>query len=297
MATIRVGNWTKEKLYSIQEKESHSSHDSVIKPLLKDHELAQFATAMEDEVRTDESPGPPRTAVSTNSKRRDLSLVSEPRQRGGPSVRRKPDPDPRLRDEVPDLPHASRPPRDRGHRDRYPIEQRVNENTLEDDLKACIVDYWDRTLETMAASSIDVEADIAKLIWQFGEYVRTFDWQWPVDIAVVGVEVGRTYRDDPTAERLEILKRVSENRKNSTRTGLNEPPMAPPTSRFSTGPSSCRCCCIAICISRLSDRSLVDGTPEPGLGAFGRQSVPGTLGESSRIGDSFYPSIIYTPRL
>ena len=45
MATIRVREWTKEKINEIRDAESHSSHDSVIKSLLKDRELAKFAGA------------------------------------------------------------------------------------------------------------------------------------------------------------------------------------------------------------------------------------------------------------
>jgi len=42
MATIRVREWTKERIEEIRETESHSTHDSIIKSLLKDRELAKF---------------------------------------------------------------------------------------------------------------------------------------------------------------------------------------------------------------------------------------------------------------
>ena len=58
MATIRVRDWTKEQIEEIREAESHSSHDSVIKALLKDRELAKFAgeavARSEDEEQTAE---------------------------------------------------------------------------------------------------------------------------------------------------------------------------------------------------------------------------------------------------
>jgi len=43
MATIRVRDWTKEQIEKIRDTESHSSHDSVIKSLLKDRKLAKYA--------------------------------------------------------------------------------------------------------------------------------------------------------------------------------------------------------------------------------------------------------------
>jgi len=52
MATIRVRDWTKKQIEEILEEESHSSHDSVIKALLKDRKPAKFAGT---DVETEES--------------------------------------------------------------------------------------------------------------------------------------------------------------------------------------------------------------------------------------------------
>jgi hypothetical protein len=41
MPAVKVQEWTKERLEEIQEKEEHTSIDSVIKTLLKERELRQ----------------------------------------------------------------------------------------------------------------------------------------------------------------------------------------------------------------------------------------------------------------
>lgn len=37
MPTIKIGEWTKGELDDIKEEEDHSSYDSVIKSLIKEH--------------------------------------------------------------------------------------------------------------------------------------------------------------------------------------------------------------------------------------------------------------------
>lgn len=46
MTTIRIGEWTRDQLRTIQEREDHSSLDSVVKSLLKERDLAK--TVKED---------------------------------------------------------------------------------------------------------------------------------------------------------------------------------------------------------------------------------------------------------
>jgi len=223
MATIRIRDWTKEQLEELREAESHSSHDSVIKSLLKDHELAQCVTYSVDST-TEEQSEPEDTAFE------DLTVFDE-----------LVDPDngvlflwcPNCGNEMAhltierpvDIPvyemecqrcltrldqHAIV-----GIEIGYPIEQRLGDGTLEDDLKGCVIDYWDRTLEQLAAEVVP-DREPERIVWQFNQYLDRFDWQWPVDVPVIGVDVGNSYDDEVTGERLEVLECVVE-----TRTELN----------------------------------------------------------------------------
>lgn len=224
MATIRLRDWTKEQIEKIRAAESHSSHDSVIKSLLKDRELAKFAG--EDVSTTDttisEEPQPPEEKAFD-----DLTVLHELTN-----------PDngviflwcPNCGNEIAHL-TAERPTgltvfeiecqRCLNLLDQhalvaieigYPIEQKLVDNLLQDDLKACVIDYWDRALETATERRPTDDADIEHLVWQFHQYVHTFAWEWPTDVPAVGIEVGATYRNTKTDERIEVIEPVTENR-------------------------------------------------------------------------------------
>lgn len=221
MATVRIREWTKEQLEEIQEKESHSSHDSVIKSLLKDHELAQFATVGEPGEEPEE-PAP----ADVDKEFDDLTVFDElvsvdngvlflwcpncGNEMAHLSVENP------LKIPV----YEMECQRCLTHLDHhaivgieigYPIERRLMDDTLRDDLKACVIDYWDRKLEQLATEVVE-DVNLDHLVWQFGQYLREFDWDWPADVPVIGIEVGKTYRDELSGDVLEVLDCVTENR-------------------------------------------------------------------------------------
>jgi hypothetical protein len=222
MATIRVRDWTKERIEEIRDAESHSSHDSVIKSLLKDRELAQFAGASVPEAADDpEQPAEPATAFD------DLTVLAElVRADNGllflwcPSCG----------NEVAHL-GVENPvsmsifeadcQRCLARLDQhavvaieigYPIERRIVDGTLESDLRRCVIDYWDRALDRLADGSLEVEMDDDHFLWTLDRYYREFGWEWPADVSVVALEAGRTYRNEATGEHIEVLEATSDNR-------------------------------------------------------------------------------------
>jgi len=224
MATIRVRDWTKKQIERISEAESHSSHDSVIKSLLKDRELAQVTTQRAE-------PGEQTTSVAyqppDDKQFVDLTVLTELGM-----------PDngvlflwcPNCASELAHL-TVDGPMRLSvfemecqqclQHLDQhaivaieigYPIEQKISAETLQTELKACVVDYWDRSLERFTETTRDEEADIEDLVWQFGQYLREFDWEWPADRPVVSFEAETSYRNTMTGERIEVVEPVTDNR-------------------------------------------------------------------------------------
>ena len=221
MATIRIREWTKEQLEDIQERESHSSHDSVIKSLLKDHELAQFANTAEMSEEPEES-----EPVVEEKEFDDLTVFDElttvdsgvlflwcpncGKEMAHLSVENPvaiPVYEMECQRCLTHLDHHAIVGIEIG----YPIEQRLVDETLQEDLKACVIDYWDRKLEQIA-TDVDEDANIDHLVWQFGQYIREFNWEWPADVPVIGIEVGKTYRDQVSGDVLEVLESVTENR-------------------------------------------------------------------------------------
>lgn len=225
MATIRVRDWTKEQIEKIREAESHSSHDSVIKALLKDRELAKFAgTSIEDQ--SDEPADVP--AAPPEKTFDDLTVLGELNRADNGIIFLW---CPNCGNEIA---HAGfenpltlsifevECQRCLTRLDQhaivaieigYPIEERIVEETLHDDLKACVIDYWDRTLELLADGSFDGEdVDDEQFVWQCDEYLREFDWDWPEDVPVVGLREGGVYRNEVTGERIEVLESKEENR-------------------------------------------------------------------------------------
>jgi len=224
MATIRVRDWTKERIEEIRDAESHSSHDSVIKTLLKDRELAQYA----DTAAAGEGSLPRSGEAEPAEKAFDnLTVLAETVS-----------PDnglvflwcPNCGNEVAHL-GVENPlsmsvfeaecQRCLTRLDQhaivaieigYPIEQQLVDETLQADLQRCVVDYWDRALERFAAGRLDTDLDDETFVWKLGDYYRDFDWTWPADVPVITLEVGKTYRDENTGHRLEVLAVDAENR-------------------------------------------------------------------------------------
>ncbi|WP_306061786.1 hypothetical protein [Natronococcus wangiae] len=220
MATIRIRDWTKEQLEEIRDQESHSSHDSIIKSLLKDHELAQFAHAAPSEEPVEPDPEPDEKAFDDLTVLDELITVDNGvlflwcpncgKEMAHLSI------------ENPiSIPvYEMECQRCLTHLDQhaivgieigYPIEERLVDDTLQDDLKTCVIDYWDRKLEQLAREVAD-DTDLDHQVWQFGQYARDFNWDWPTDVPVIGIAIGETYRDDMTGDVLEVLECVTENR-------------------------------------------------------------------------------------
>lgn len=224
MATIRLRDWTKERIEEIRAAESHSSHDSVIKSLLKDRELAKFAgkevSAADTTVR--EEPQPPEDKAIA-----DLTVLHElAHADNGVIFLWCPNCGNEIAHLTVDSPSGLSVFEIECQRclnllDQhalvaieigYPIEQKLVDNLLQDDLKACVIDYWDRTLEQFTEHPPSDDVDVEHLVWQFHQYVHNFAWDWPKGVPAVGIEVGATYRDAETDERIVVIEPVSENR-------------------------------------------------------------------------------------
>jgi len=229
MATIRVRDWTKEQIERIRDAESHSSHDSVIKSLLKDRKLAQYVDEPGDAATGEEHEAAAEDAVP-DKPFEDLTVLAELRR-----------PDngvvflwcPSCGNELAHL-TAETPlgfsvfetecQRCLTHLDThavvaieigYPIEQKLMDDDLQSDLKECVLNYWDRTLDARRGDGDETDddgADIDRLVWQFDQYRRDFSWEWPADRPVVGLDPDTTYRDTRTDERIRVLEPVTDNR-------------------------------------------------------------------------------------
>ncbi|WP_336338485.1 hypothetical protein [Haloarcula brevis] len=227
MATIRLKDWTKAELEDIREAEAHSSYDSVIKSLLKDRKLAQYADDAADAADTGSDAPVQSEGDPADTAFEDLTVLAELTD---------------AHDDVlflwcpncgNELVHLTveRPlglsvfemecQRCLTHLDRhaivaielrYPIEQKMIADQLQADLKSCVIDYWDRTLEAAAAGTLETETAVDRLVWQFDQYHKQFTWDWPTDVPAVSFVPGVTYRDTTIGERIEVLEAVTENR-------------------------------------------------------------------------------------
>ena len=225
MATIRVRDWTKEQIEKIRDEESHSSHDSVIKGLLKDRELAKFAGTPAEETTEWAEPEPSQPVDKAFD---DLTVLAELTHADNGVVFLW---CPNCGNEIAHIGFEQQNTmsifevecqRCLTRLDQravvsievgYPIEERVVEETVEDDLKRCVVDYWHRSLSEVPAGSLDDEdIDEERLVWQYNEYLQEFGWTWPADVPVVGIRPDRTYRNDATGERFEVLEAVTDKR-------------------------------------------------------------------------------------
>jgi hypothetical protein len=224
MATIRVREWTKEQIEKIRESESHSSHDSVIKSLLKDRELAKFAG---ETVEPGAPMRPPESASDPDKQFDDLTVLDElsvpdsgvlflwcPNcateiahlgvdERLGVSVF-----ETECRHCLSNLDQHAIVAIEIG----YPIEQKLTDDALAADLQACVIDYWDRTLGEYTEGGADEAVGIERLVWQLGQYAGEFGWDWPTDVPAVGFEPGHTYRNTRTDDRIEVIEPVTDNR-------------------------------------------------------------------------------------
>jgi hypothetical protein len=225
MATIRVRDWTKARIEEIREAESHSSHDSVIKTLLKDRELATFAQA-DDPTGRDRAAAP--LDLPGEPAFDDLTVFAElGHAEGGVLFLWCPSCGNEIAHLTVENPLAVpvfevECQRCLAHLDQhalvgieigYPLEQRLVEDTVGADLQACVIDYWDRALRGLRAGADPADGtDAERFLWQVDRYLEAFNWAWPDDVPAVAVQTGRTYRDEATAEHLTVLERLSDHR-------------------------------------------------------------------------------------
>lgn len=223
MATIRVRDWTKDQIEKILNEESHSSHDSVIKSLLKDRELAQFAgQGIEGGDADDEA----KQRSPDDKAFDDLTVLDEMYEAdNGVLFLWCPNCGNELAHLTLENPvdvsiFEMECQRCLAHLDQhaiiaieigYPIEEEQVDDDLQGDLKECVIDYWDRDLERFT-DAIDDERDVEQLVWQFDQYVRNFQWDWPTDVPAVAFESGATYRDEVSGDLIEVIEPVTENR-------------------------------------------------------------------------------------
>ena len=221
MATIRVREWTKEQLEEISRAEGHSSHDSVVKTLLKDRELAQFAgqSAPSDGTDGRSSRNPSEKAfddltVLAEFERADNGLFFLWCPNCGNEVAHI-----ELENPVSMSVFEAECQRCLTRLDQhalvaieigYPIEERIVDEALQTDLQSCVVDYWDRRLGQVADGTADGATDGASLVWEFTQYLEEFGWDWPEAVPVVAVEPGGVYRNEATDEVIEVRESISE---------------------------------------------------------------------------------------
>jgi hypothetical protein len=234
MATIRVRDWTKDRIEEIREAESHSSHDSVIKSLLKDRQLAQFAGTPASDA--DEEPTPDdaddEPAPSPDGAFDDLTVLGElPAADNGVVFLWCPNCPNEVAHVGFDGPASISAMEVNCQRcltrlDEhaiveidvgYPLEERVVAGTLHDDLRTCVIDYWDRALARAGEGDGEADGDggsadvastagtPAELLRTIDGHLREFGWDWPADVPAVTLRPGRRYRDAATGDRFEVL--------------------------------------------------------------------------------------------
>lgn len=219
MPSIRIHDWTKEKLEAVREEEAHSSYDSVIKALLRDRKLARAA----EHVTEIDRPEPTEAPTDPDKRFEDLTALAEidAAEEGvmflwcpncGNEVAHIVTDNPismsvfeiQCQQCLSQLNHHALVAVEIG----YPVEEKVVDNELRSDLRACIVDYWDRTLAKIGTGDVDADVDDEYLVWQLFQYYRTFDWEWPADVAAVGLEPGETYVNRSTNEYIAVVDAV-----------------------------------------------------------------------------------------
>lgn len=222
MPTIRVRDWTKSRLDDIREEEAHSSHDSVIKSLLKDREFASslgsFEANRDQRGETDTSQG-----TGRESKVPGLTVLSELEvPEHGVIFLWCPNCCTEVAHFTMDEPTAFNDfevecQRCLTHLDHhgvvaiqlsYPLELKLVENELAEDLKTAVIDYWDHRLRELARDPTQADPEkVDRLVWEFDQYARDFMWEWPADLPVVSLESGVVYEFEDGNRRLEVIER------------------------------------------------------------------------------------------
>ncbi len=220
MPTIRLKQWTKDKLEAVQTEESHSSFDSVIKALLRDHEYAKLVSrSIEPDAVIDEP-----VEESVDKAFTHLTVLAElthadegilflwcPNCRNEVAHIVTSNPvslsvfETKCQQCLSQLNHHGLVVAEIGH----PVEEELVDGTLEANLRTCVIDYWDRMLERIGDRTVKVENKDA-LIWQIARRSEQFDWDWPDDVPVVGLEAGKEYINRNTDELLIVIEPASD---------------------------------------------------------------------------------------
>jgi hypothetical protein len=224
MPTIRVRDWTKARLDDIRERQNHSSHDSVIKTLLKDHELAELRqqTAATPEPDTEDSYEPADDTEYAVPGMTVLAELNTPKDDVG--FLWCPNCDTEVAHFTFSKPSSFEDfettcPQCFTGLDQhalvaieidYPLERKLVDDELAGNLKTAVIDYWDRRLGATPEhiEDEDDEERVNRLVWKFDQYAKDFMWEWPTDVPVVGLEAGGVYSRTDGAERIEVLERV-----------------------------------------------------------------------------------------
>lgn len=222
MPTVRIKQWTKDKLEVVRNEESHSSFDSVIKALLRDHEYAKLASqpttadeAVDEPVNEPDDKAFPHLTVLAElthanegilflwcpNCRNEVAHVVTDNPVSLPVFETK------CQQCLSQLDHHGLVVAEIDH----PVEEQLVENTLKGHLRACVIDYWDRMLERIGDESTAVENKDA-LIWQIVRYSDQYDWDWPTDVPVVGLEPGKKYVNNETDELVAVIEPASDQR-------------------------------------------------------------------------------------
>ena len=225
MSAIRIKEWTKNKLREIYESESHSSYDSVIKSLLKDRQFAQnipdgslFSSHDEADLHTviDKKYDYLSALSEINHAEEGILFIWCPNCRNEIAhvVTQNPVSFPvfevQCQECLSDLNHHGLVVVEIG----YPVEERIVDGKHLDDLRSCIIDYWDRTLRTYEYDDPEAIEEIDKIIWKIFEYDIEFGWDWPDEVPIVSIKPNRKYVNKNMGEGIKILQKES-NKPNS----------------------------------------------------------------------------------
>lgn len=220
MPTIRIHEWTKEKLREVRETESHSSYDSVVKTLLRDRKVAQLSERLSVEESTPRPEGPERSDKEFS----DLTALAElTSAREGIMFLWCPNCGNEVAHMVAETTVAMSVFEIQCQQCLtelnqhaivaveigYPVELKVVDNELQSDLRTCVIDYWDRLLRRIGDDTLDAETDAEYLLWQITRYYQSFDWDWPAEYPTVGLKPGETYLNRSTEEYIAVLEEAS----------------------------------------------------------------------------------------
>lgn len=213
--SIRIGDWTKQQLAQIRDEEDHSSHDSVIKSLLKERDTAEVARLLSaNDVDTEDSWRPPA------DKRYDaLTVMAEagPLDDGEASLWC-----PGCGDEVMYLHMADFRAIDNVQVDCQQCDVELSAHSLvylaepewldthptpderQPELKEAVIDHWERSLEQADLYEDDGHQTLGSVLGEtYAQVATRLDWEWrPCDVPVLGigkwvpqVDVPKVYRN------------------------------------------------------------------------------------------------------